>query len=475
MLFIYYSEPRRPIIFIKDEIYSIKSHFEEISASLQSPDCAHKNFHIDSIVLQLESLDFISKVVNLLHSDDSFFYYISPDSTSRFLAIGEIAHWDLQEHEIDAIQKMILSDGQSTHGLSGAHADIEFPLLFLQKMFNKEEDVLWSDFSSRLYIPEFIFLSGDEGTFVIQNILSSDIRSEKQPALSQKLEIVYADRQIEAAATPFHPAQIFDEKRKEAWHDSVEKIRSEIKKETISKAVLSRHITYNFDSVPDYIVLVNNLDKQVLTHRYIFRNGNSLIAGASPERLFSIQNGTLFSEAIAGSSPRGNNDEEDERLEYNLLHSSKELFEHECVTNFIVSTLKKHGADVQYASQPSVKKMLRLMHLWTKIEARGFSHFNLQSLINDLYPTPATCGEPKEKAFTLISELEPHARGLYCGLKGWITNKQDGEFFILLRLALLQDLLMHVFAGCGIVQESDAENEFEESHYKAQSIIKLFL
>ena len=422
----------------------------------------------------MESLDFKSKVVNLLHTEEPFFYYISPDCSLRFLTIGEIAEWELSKYNIDSIQKMIFPAGQKTHGQSAAISNVEFPLLFLKKMFNKELDPLWSDFSSRLYIPEIIFLSGEQGTFVILNVLSSNSSTVEQSSVSGILDLVYTEIAVSVQKEVFHPVQIIDEGRKATWRNAVESIQSEIRNGTISKAVLSRHISFTLNTAPDYVALFENLDKQILTHRYIIQNGCSTIAGASPERLFSFANGTLFSEAIAGSSPRGKSDSEDAQFESELLHSSKELFEHQCVTNFIVTALRKHMSHVRYSSKPSVKKMLRLMHLWTKIEADGFSNFNLHSLINDLYPTPATCGEPKEKAASLISELEPHARGLYCGLQGWVTNRQNGEFFILLRFALLQAELMHVFAGCGIVQESDADNEFEESHYKAQSIIKLF-
>jgi isochorismate synthase len=446
-------------ILVQDDYVSVKTGFEKLKSI--APNSSHTG--LVSEVLQVPSIDFARKVLALTQNKEIFYYYISPDASLRFLTIGEIFQLRLSESSLDNARKEIFS----SHVIVNASGKAEFPLLFLQKKFNKADAAEWSDFEDSVFIPEFIFLHNQTGDYVIRNSFSGQISPKN-------LQTAYADIKDHTKFRKFFPELLPHPEDSAQWSNSIREIRGKITEGAIQKAVLSRHIEYAFDVEPEYSAVIANLEKQSMAYRFAFQRGESFVAGASPEKLFSITGDTIYSEAIAGSAKRGKTEEEDDAHAAGLLSSEKERFEHDCVVRFIASALQNHTTAVQFDTTPEIKKLFRIMHLRTKIQADGIWDINLDNLISDLYPTPATCGEPKETAYSLINRLETHSRGLYCGLSGWLTNEQNGNFYILLRLALLVNNRMHLYAGCGIVNDSDAEKEFEESQYKAESIMKLF-
>jgi salicylate biosynthesis isochorismate synthase/menaquinone-specific isochorismate synthase len=90
-----------------------------------------------------------------------------------------------------------------------------------------------------------------------------------------------------------------------------------------------------------------------------------------------------------------------------------------------------------------------------------------------LHPTPAIGGEPRDQALALIDELEGIDRGWYTGPVGWMDAAEDGEFCVGLRSALVRDREAHLFAGCGIVAESDPASELQESELKFEALLPL--
>lgn len=446
---------RSVTILVQDDYVSVKTGFDKIEDSCRTV--------FASKVLQAASIDFTRKIAALAQSKEIFYQYTSPDASLSFLTVGEIYRGNLSDSSLNTAGAKLFS----SYTVLDESGKAEFPLLFLQKLFNKAEAQEWSDFEDSVFIPEFIFLKNPAGSYIIQN-------SFKVKSSSTLLKVIYATPDEDSRPEKFAPALLDAPEDKAQWSNSIRAMQNAIVNGTIQKAVLSRHMQYSFDAEPEYTVVANNLEKQTSAYRFSFRRGNSFIAGASPEKLFSLEGDTIYSEAIAGSAKRGTSEEKDSANAADLMSSEKERFEHDCVVQFIVSALRRHARNVTFNKVPEIKKLLRIMHLRTEIRAEGFRHADLDNVISDLYPTPATCGEPKEIAYELINSLETHSRGLYCGLSGWLTNKQNGNFYILLRLALLKDKQMHVYAGCGIVKDSDAGREYEESQYKAESIIKLF-
>ena len=123
---------------------------------------------------------------------------------------------------------------------------------------------------------------------------------------------------------------------------------------------------------------------------------------------------------------------------------------------------------------PGAPRLLRLgnvQHLWTPVTARARAGQSVLDLVTRLHPTPAVCGAPRAAALRLIRELEGLDRGWYAGPVGWVDARGEGEFVVGLRSALLRGGEATLYAGCGIVGESDPEEEYRESELKLRPVL----
>ena len=216
-----------------------------------------------------------------------------------------------------------------------------------------------------------------------------------------------------------------------------------------------------------------------LTERYpdcyifVFKKQNSFFFGASPEKLLKISKGILEVDALAGSTPRGSTEREDKKLGDILLNSDKDRREQKTVVDYIVKILNKYSSEVKYSENPKLKKLKNIQHLWSEIRA-NLSEENLPFILQALHPTPAVCGTPKQKAVDFIRQNEDYPRGLYAGFTGWIGNRSSAEFCVSIRSALLSKNKLYLFAGCGIVEGSEPDKEYEETNLKLKPILSLF-
>jgi menaquinone-specific isochorismate synthase len=144
------------------------------------------------------------------------------------------------------------------------------------------------------------------------------------------------------------------------------------------------------------------------------------------------------------------------------------------VTNFITDVLINFSNNVRVIEEKQIRKLDNIQHLITKISSELNSVKNLFELIDSLFPTPAVCGVPKEKALTLIRKLETHDRGLYSGLVGLLDFENNCELAVSIRSALVKDDQVTAFAGAGLVKKSDPKEEYLETNLKLNTILSLF-
>jgi isochorismate synthase EntC len=163
----------------------------------------------------------------------------------------------------------------------------------------------------------------------------------------------------------------------------------------------------------------------------------------------------------------------DDHLGEAMLHSPKVRDEHGIVARRIERTLRPHSVWVHAEAEPFVIKVGNLQHLATPIRAQLAESHSAIELAGYLHPTPAIGGEPRQAALELIEELEGIDRGWYTGPMGWMDAAEDGEFCVGLRSALLRDREAHLFAGCGIVADSDPAAELQESELKFEALLPL--
>jgi menaquinone-specific isochorismate synthase len=190
--------------------------------------------------------------------------------------------------------------------------------------------------------------------------------------------------------------------------------------------------------------------------------------GATPELLVRREKGLVTSRVLAGTIRRTGDDEHDLTLAATLARSSKDLEEHEYAVRSVAEALAPHCSSMYVPEAPFVLHLPNVMHLATDVA--GVVHdsdgANVLELAASLHPSAAVGGTPTKVAVEMIAEIEGMDRGRYAGPVGWMDARGDGEFGIALRSAEINGNRVRLFAGCGIVADSDPEAELAEAQAK---------
>jgi len=194
------------------------------------------------------------------------------------------------------------------------------------------------------------------------------------------------------------------------------------------------------------------------------------LLGASPELLVSRRHGRLRAHPLAGSIPRSADPQEDQRRAQALLRSPKDLAEHRVVVQAVAQALRPLCPDLHVPKQPSLVATPTMWHLGTEVS--GPTQADALSLALALHPTPAVCGAPRSLARALIGELEPFEREFYAGTLGWVDAAGDGEWIVTLRCAQLEGQRLRLYAGAGIVADSDPQAEVQETGAKLRTMLE---
>jgi menaquinone-specific isochorismate synthase len=203
-----------------------------------------------------------------------------------------------------------------------------------------------------------------------------------------------------------------------------------------------------------------------------FAKGKAFL-GASPERLYKRSGNKISTEALAGTRPSGETVAENRALRDELLTSAKDLREHNFVIEMILKTLKPFCEELKAASQPSVLNLVSAYHLLTPIEGILKEGIDDAELLFSLHPTPAIAGSPTQVSLEKIRTLEPFHRGWYGGVVGYL-GKRESEFAVAIRCGLLQEDILHLYAGAGIVKGSRPQEEWQEVDHKLKNFLKIF-
>jgi menaquinone-specific isochorismate synthase len=242
------------------------------------------------------------------------------------------------------------------------------------------------------------------------------------------------------------------------WRDSVQAMAARLREGAADKAVMARDMTIRCSRGFDERFLLERLsDLYPSTWRFCV---DSLV-GASPEMLIAASHGTASSRVLAGTCKPGEG--------AMLASSPKDLREHELASESVSSILTSLCSDVR-AQGPFLLTLPNVVHLATDVHARlGSAH--LLDLVAALHPTAAVCGTPRAAAMRLIEELEDTERGRYSGPVGWVDTAGDGEFAIALRCGLASGTRLRLFAGAGIMPDSDPDLELAETEAKMRPLL----
>ena len=259
------------------------------------------------------------------------------------------------------------------------------------------------------------------------------------------------------------------------WQAMIAEALAAIRRQELEKIVLASRTSLTFNAPVNPLLLLKYiLKKNGRTFHFAFQfQPENAFIGMSPECLFVRENGTIMTEAIASTRRRGATPEEDDRLATEMATSDKDLREHRLVKKMIVERLAPLCREVTETSSESLLRLTHVQHLLS--EFRGKLKVNVfnEQILAALHPTPAVGGWPQKEAVERIAQLEPFDRGWYAAPVGWISRDQ-AEFAVAIRSAVILRERMHVYAGSGIVDGSDALVEWEENRNKARNFMQQF-
>ncbi|OGU54518.1 MAG: hypothetical protein A2V66_02535 [Ignavibacteria bacterium RBG_13_36_8] len=430
-----------------------------------------------SYAIKYNEINFRNLLNNLQTLGKNFFYWTHAQNEQHFCEIDNT----VTIVSVDIIQssdvlntigniKDNFRNNWSSCGLTS------IPFVFGAKKFlNDKKDFIWSDYSdSYWFIPKYIFLTRTGSSFLILNFFNNGSNRQSIECLIKEATALNSNHKSSSnndLKITIHE----NESDYLTWYSSIEQALDAISKKKFLKAVLSRQVKIKLKNQPSLFCLMKNLlENNPNCYIFMYKLGDSIFFGASPETLVKISNKLIEIDALAGSIERGISKKDDEELANKLLQSEKDLTEHKLVLKYIIDTISNFAYEINYKSSPKIKKLGNIQHLWTPVRAKLKSNIPLFTISNKLHPTPAVCGFPRKEALEFLNYNEKHDRGLFSGYIGWFNFQNECEFAVGIRSALIKDNYLYVFSGCGIVEGSNAADEYEESNLKMQPILSLF-
>lgn len=253
---------------------------------------------------------------------------------------------------------------------------------------------------------------------------------------------------------------------------AVEKSKEYILAGDIFQVVLSQRMSVPYEARPLNVYRsLRALNPS--PYMYFIDLGDTQIVGSSPEVLVRVQNRRVTLRPIAGTRHRGATIAEDQALAEELLTDPKECAEHLMLIDLgrnDVGRVAKTGS-VEMTDQMIIERYSHVMHIVSEVQADLDDGLCAMDAIRAAFPAGTLSGAPKIRAMEIINELEPIRRNIYAGAVGYISWHDETDLAIAIRTAVIHEGKLHVQAGAGIVADSDAEKEWEETRNKGRALI----
>ncbi len=272
-------------------------------------------------------------------------------------------------------------------------------------------------------------------------------------------------------ASPDEPAayRITTSRTPAAWCESVAAAVAAIRAGGPTKVVLARQVLVEADAPFARGAILRRLAAGAPTAMLYAVDG---LVGASPELLVSRRGDIVRSHPMAGTTARTGDPVLDASLAARLLASAKDRSEHQITIDMVLDTILPFCSYVDSEPEPSIVAAANVQHLASLVEGRLSSPpASVLALAAALHPTPAVCGWPRAEALALIEALEGGDRGGYAGAVGWVDAHGNGTFAVALRGMELDGHQARLWAGSGIVADSDPATELAETRAKLQTVL----
>ena len=328
-----------------------------------------------------------------------------------------------------------------------------------------------------LTVPELLVGRNEDGTRWVTTVTSPDDPSfgrEPHDVLDELLASLVAPTGHDAGTGVDAASYAISSPRPaDDWCVALAAARDELRAGSARKVVLAREVIVETDQPLRRTDVLRALRRAYPSCMLFGIDG---FIGASPELLVARTGDLVRSHPMAGTAPRSADPSTDARLAANLLASAKDQVEHRYTIDMVHDTLLPWCSYLDEEAEPSIVAMANVQHLATLVEGRLSSPpASALELMRALHPTPAVNGSPRAEALELIARYEGIDRGRYAGPVGWVDAEGNGEWAVGIRSAELDGTTARVFAGVGVVADSDPELELAETRAKFQAMLNAIL
>ncbi len=346
------------------------------------------------------------------------------------------------------------------------------------------EALSWQEFGDcRMVLPELTVIDRPDGTWVQAaarvgpegDEAAAEAVLEKRLAAFKEAPRLAADEPADPAASA---ADSVDCGRDDGYEALVAEAVAAIDRGAFAKVVLARTLT--LDRGLDAAAVLDRLRRRnPACATFAFSVGDTTFLGATPEELVTLDGSRLHATALAGTAPRGDTPEADERLAAGLLASAKNRSEHRFVVDGITEALAGLGLVDPAPAEPGLMRLSRVQHLRTPITAEvqrrrtAARDMDVLRAAGALHPTAAVGGAPTGAALEHIARCEDFDRGWYAAPVGWCDLDGNGEMGVALRCALTTPDATRLFAGAGVVADSVPVEELEETAHKLRALLDI--
>ncbi|MDA1027522.1 MAG: isochorismate synthase [Bacteroidetes bacterium] len=337
---------------------------------------------------------------------------------------------------------------------------------------SRKTDRDWFGFPAwRFVLPRFELHRRGQRTLLCCNLVFPEDQSLKDVLLEQVDELVFPD-QFSTDKAPVPISRVVNPSF-DGWKSQVGWSLDAFDRDVLQKVVLARRVDFSFAESTDPVELLNVLQEATPNcFHFLFESEQGSFIGASPERLFFRRGREVFSEAVAGTRPRGDTSDDDQAYCASLLASEKDQREHAFVRDRIRSVLQDLCHSVAVDEVASEMRLAGGRHLYSRLSGTLYEGITDLQLLKLLHPTPAVGGEPTDIALHAIDSLEDFDRGWYAGPIGWL-GRDSAEFAVALRCGVLHDKTLSLFSGAGLVKGSDPGSEWLEIEQKITDFTKI--
>lgn len=353
----------------------------------------------------------------------------------------------------------------------------DMPFAFTAFAFDAEEVMIdeWQTFANALVcVPRVLVETENQKTNISVHLQKTTDLGLQKNEIKRLLQQWLKSSERTMAVPVVPAAEIDDSAARGDWLVLANKGITAIRRKAFRKLVVSRKQVLEKSPSFDSTALLSDLLQRypgctIVSYRH---EGKQFIA-ATPERLLSLQSGALQSEAIGGTLSEKEIAECSYLLNKQSRLAEKLLLEHAIIVEDICTRLQPVCYTLSLPTAPQLKKVHRIYHLETPISGRLETRQSVLSLVDKLHPTPAIAGFPRMESIAWLRDNENYGRGWYAGAFGWMKGDQTGEVSVLLRCALIEQKQIMIYAGAGLVAESDADQEWQETKLKMKTILDL--